>query len=50
LIVSEHHGSKLGVWAIEPHLGAEGFGAKFEEILVVTPEGARWLDDQVPHA
>lgn len=41
--------SKLGLWAIEPHLGADGFGAKFEEILVVEPNKAFWLDDQVPH-
>ncbi|MBI3542977.1 MAG: aminopeptidase P family protein [Deltaproteobacteria bacterium] len=42
-----------GLWAIEPHLGAKGFGAKFEEILVVESTGpggrAYWLDDEVPH-
>jgi Xaa-Pro aminopeptidase len=38
-----------GLWAIEPHLGAEGFGAKFEEILVVEPHRAYWLDDDLPH-
>jgi Xaa-Pro aminopeptidase len=41
--------SKDGTWAIEPHLGAKGFGAKFEEILVVEGGKARWLDDDVPH-
>lgn len=41
---------KPGLWAIEPHLGGRGFGAKFEEILVVTENGkAMWLDDHVPH-
>lgn len=38
---------KPGLWAIEPHLGAQGFGAKFEEILVVNENGkAWWLDSQ----
>lgn len=42
---------KAGLWAIEPHLGGAGFGAKFEEILVVNTDGkANWLDEQVPHA
>lgn len=41
---------KAGLWALEPHVGGTGFGAKFEEILVVDEEGkASWLDDQVPH-
>jgi Xaa-Pro aminopeptidase len=38
-----------GLWAIEPHLGGRGFGAKFEEILVVEHRSARWLDDDLPH-
>lgn len=45
----EHDGAKTGIWAIEPHIGGAGFGAKFEEILVVEPGHAYWLDDQVPH-
>lgn len=41
---------KSGLWAIEPHIGGKGFGAKFEEILVVEDDGrAYWLDDVVPH-
>lgn len=44
-----HRGSKLGLWAIEPHVGGAGFGAKFEEILVVEPERSYWLCDDVPH-
>ncbi|GAB4564152.1 MAG: M24 family metallopeptidase [Haliangiales bacterium] len=48
-LTPEHVGSKLGLWAIEPHIGWEGGGAKFEEILVVDEAGARWLDEQVPH-
>jgi Xaa-Pro aminopeptidase len=35
-----------GVWAIEPHLGAKNFGAKFEEVLVVTKEKSFWLDQE----
>ncbi|MGW7126875.1 M24 family metallopeptidase [Streptomyces bobili] len=43
-----------GLWAVEPHLGFRGTGAKFEEILVVTDsrdpaESAFWLDDDLPH-
>jgi hypothetical protein len=47
-----HKGDKYGLWAIEPHVGVTGeggFGAKFEEILVVTPERIYWLDEDVPH-
>ncbi|WP_460067598.1 M24 family metallopeptidase [Streptomyces sp. YKOK-I1] len=48
------HPPRPGLWAVEPHLGFRGTGAKFEEILVVTDsadpeEGAFWLDDDVPH-
>jgi Xaa-Pro aminopeptidase len=38
-----------GVWAVEPHIGKNGVGAKWEEILVVTPDDAFWLDDDLPH-
>jgi Xaa-Pro aminopeptidase len=38
-----------GLWAIEPHLGYEGVGVKFEEILVVTDTNAYWLDEDLPH-
>lgn len=40
---------KEGLWAIEPHIGWRGGGAKFEEILVIEHGRARWLDDHVPH-
>lgn len=40
-----HRGLKTGVWAIEPHLRADGWGAKFEELLVVEDGRAYWLDD-----
>ncbi|MFO0663860.1 MAG: M24 family metallopeptidase [Polyangiaceae bacterium] len=49
LLGPDHTGPKEGLWAIEPHIGGEGFGAKFEEILVVEPGRAYWLDDDVPH-
>lgn len=50
-LLSRHHkGSMTGFWAIEPHIGRPGFGAKFEEILVVDEhKGAYWLDEEVPH-
>jgi Xaa-Pro aminopeptidase len=38
-----------GVWAVEPHLGRDGVGAKFEELLVVDADGVHWLDDDLPH-
>lgn len=38
-----------GIWSIEPHLGADGWGAKFEELLLVETGAARWLDDDLPH-
>lgn len=48
------HPPQPGMWAVEPHLGFRGTGAKFEEILVVTDsrdpgESAFWLDDELPH-
>ncbi|MFG2308918.1 M24 family metallopeptidase [Streptomyces sp. NPDC048566] len=48
------HPPHPGLWAVEPHLGFRGTGAKFEEILVVTDSGdfeqsAFWLDDDLPH-
>lgn len=45
----EHVGKKLGLWAIEPHIGWPGGGCKFEEILVVEANRCYWLDDDVPH-
>lgn len=39
-----------GLWAVEPHLGFRDVGAKFEELLVIEPDGsAHWLDDDLPH-
>lgn len=47
LLNREFRGDLRGLWAIEPHLGdASGFGAKFEEILVVTEGDAYWLADR----
>jgi Xaa-Pro aminopeptidase len=43
------HPATPGLWAVEPHLGFHGYGAKFEELLVVSEAGARWLDDDLPH-
>lgn len=50
LLNATHKTALTGLWAIEPHIGWDGGGAKFEEILVVRPEGSYWLDDEVPHA
>lgn len=41
----QHSGPKTGIWAFEPHVRADGFGAKFEELLVVDEDKAYWLDD-----
>jgi hypothetical protein len=38
-----------GLWAVEPHIGCDGVGVKFEELLVVTGDDAFWLDDALPH-
>jgi hypothetical protein len=38
-----------GLWAVEPHIGCDGVGVKFEELLVVTEDDAYWLDDALPH-
>jgi hypothetical protein len=47
---SSDHPATPGLWAVEPHLGFRGVGAKFEELLVVTDDGrAYWLDDDLPH-
>jgi len=35
LLTPDHEGDKVGLWAIEPHLGRGKTGFKFEEILVV---------------
>ncbi|MGH9135699.1 MAG: M24 family metallopeptidase [Acidimicrobiales bacterium] len=43
------HAPVPGLWAVEPHLGVGGVGAKFEELLVVTDDDAYWLDDDLPH-
>ncbi|WP_433236748.1 M24 family metallopeptidase [Streptosporangium sp. CA-135522] len=38
-----------GLWAVEPHIGKGEIGVKWEELLVVTEDGAYWLDDDLPH-
>ncbi|MGN4070979.1 M24 family metallopeptidase [Burkholderia gladioli] len=43
------HAPTPGLWAVEPHLGFGGVGAKFEELLVITDDDAYWLDDETPH-
>ncbi|HKY92555.1 MAG TPA: M24 family metallopeptidase [Nevskiaceae bacterium] len=46
---ASEHPPTPGLWAVEPHLGFRGVGAKWEELLVVTDDDAFWLDDDVPH-
>ena len=46
---SSDHPATPGIWAIEPHIGRDGVGVKFEELLVVTEDDAFWLDDHLPH-
>ncbi|HMV78164.1 MAG TPA: M24 family metallopeptidase [Leptospiraceae bacterium] len=41
--------AEKGLWAVEPHMGKNGNGVKWEEILVVTENNAYWLDDDLPH-
>ena len=44
LLNKDFAGKLDGLWAIEPHIGGSGFGAKFEEILVVENGRAHWLN------
>jgi hypothetical protein len=37
-------GRTLGLYAVEPHLGKDGLGAKFESVLLVDGDETRWLD------
>lgn len=46
---ASEHPPYPGLWAVEPHIAFRGVGVKFEEILVVTGNGAHWLDDDPPH-
>lgn len=48
LFNAQQEGDLTGLWAIEPHIGTHDFGAKFEEILVVTNEDVYWLKDVYP--
>ena len=38
-----------GLWAIEPHVAKDGFGAKFEDLLVIQNGEAYYLDNDLPH-
>lgn len=46
---SSDHPPWDGLWAVEPHLGKDGVGAKWEELLVVQDGEVFWLDDDTPH-
>ncbi len=50
LLNHNYSGNLEGLWAIEPHIGknigANSFGTKFEEILVVTKADCYWLADR----
>jgi hypothetical protein len=43
------HAAGPGLWAVEPHIGHQGIGVKWEELLVVTEHDVYWLDDDLPH-
>lgn len=45
LLTPDFAGDLNGLWAIEPHIGWKGAGAKFEEILVIDQGRASWLGD-----
>ena len=38
-----------GLWCVEPHVALGATGVKFEEMLLVDEQGARYLDDDLPH-
>lgn len=50
LLNADHVGDLEGLWAVEPHIGWNGGGAKFEEILVIENGKARWLETENPWA
>jgi hypothetical protein len=37
-------GRARGLYAVEPHLGKNGCGAKFESVLLIDGDETRWLD------
>jgi len=37
-----------GLWSVEPHIACGDLGAKWEELLLVSPDGVRWLDPISP--
>ena len=45
---SSNHRAEPGLWAVEPHIGKQDVGVKWEEILVVTDSTAYWLYDDLP--
>lgn len=52
LLSPEFEGNLSGLWAIEPHIatpGDDGFGVKFEEILVVEKSKVYWLAKNSDH-
>lgn len=48
LLNEEHRGDLAGAWAIEPHFGGNGFGCKFEEVMIVDSAKAHWLSPETP--
>lgn len=46
---SSDHAPTDGLWLVEPHFAGGGFGAKWEEILVIEKGRAHWLEDDPPH-
>jgi hypothetical protein len=46
LLNADFSGSMEGLWAIEPQIGGDRWGMKFEEILVVESGKARWLNPE----
>ena len=43
LLNRNHTESLDGLWAVEPHLGCQDFGVKFEEFLLVNGDEVEWL-------
>jgi Xaa-Pro aminopeptidase len=40
-------GRARGLYAVEPHLGKNGCGAKFESVLLIDGDETRWLDPEL---
>ena len=39
---------RFGLWSVEPHIAKDNHGLKWEELIVIDEDGARWLEERSP--